>query len=111
MIAENIYDKKQDLTSLETVKADDGLRLCGCPILIVIVGSIVIALVIRRLRSLREKRAAGTRQLFQRIMVTAMAAIAMGINCRGVARIADPASSHACASGSPAMMNLRAKSC
>ena len=47
------------------------------PILIVIGGSIVIALVIRRLRSLRARRAAGTRQLFQRITLTAMAAIAL----------------------------------
>ena len=49
------------------------------PILIVIGGSIVIALVIRRLRSLRSKRAAGSRQLFQRITLTAMAAIALSV--------------------------------
>jgi pimeloyl-ACP methyl ester carboxylesterase len=47
------------------------------PLLIVIGGSIVIAMVIRRLRSLRAKRAAGTRKLFQRITLTAMAAIAL----------------------------------
>jgi pimeloyl-ACP methyl ester carboxylesterase len=46
------------------------------PILILIGGSIVIVLVTRRLRSLRVKRAEGTRQLFQRITLTAMAAIA-----------------------------------